>query len=102
MSVNGGAFTDLFSYTVLQSGGGGAPATWSSTTYNSIYTNTLSLGTAASNAASVVIRFVNTSTTVSAATGSNRIDNISVTEVPAPGALALLGVAGMVSSRRRR
>jgi MYXO-CTERM domain-containing protein len=30
------------------------------------------------------------------------VDNFFVTSVPAPGALALLGVAGLVGSRRRR
>lgn len=102
MSVNGGTFVDLTTYTVLQSGGGGAPGTWSSATYNPIYTNTLSLGTAASGAASVVIRFVNVEAAVSAATGSNRIDSVFVTAIPAPGAVALLGVAGLVARRRRR
>ena len=103
MSVNGGAFTDLFSYTVLQSGGGGAPGTWSSTTYNSIYTNSNIALTGADNAASVVVRFINTSAVASAATGSNRIDNIMVngTLVPAPGAAALIGLAGLVARRRR-
>jgi MYXO-CTERM domain-containing protein len=102
MSVNGGSFVDLTTYTVLQSGGGGAPGTWSSSSYNAIYTNTLSLGTAASGAASVVIRFVNVESVASAPTGSNRIDSVFVTAIPAPGAVALLGLAGLVARRRRR
>lgn len=34
--------------------------------------------------------------------GSWRFDNVTVTGVPAPGAIALLGVAGLLGSRRRR
>jgi len=102
ISVNGGNFVDLFSYNVLQSGGGGAPGTWSSTVYNPIYTNTVAL-TGADDAASIVVRFINTNATTSSASGSNRIDNISVngTLVPAPGAAALIGLAGLVARRRR-
>lgn len=102
MSVNGGAFADLLDYTVLQSGGGSAPGTWSSTTYNPIYSSTLLLGGAASNASSVVVRFVNREAAASSATGSNRIDSIFVNSVPAPGAMALLAVAGIAGARRRR
>lgn len=104
MSVNGGTFTQLQTYTVLQSGGGGAPATWSSSTYNAIYTSTINALAGTDNAASVVIRFVNNESVVSSASGSNRIDNILVngTLVPAPGAAALIGLAGMITSRRRR
>ena len=103
MSVNGGTFADVTTYTVLQSGGGGAPGTWSTSTYNSLYTSSVNLGAAADNAASVVIRFVNTSTVASASSGSNRIDNLFVngTLVPAPGAAALVGLAGLMARRRR-
>ena len=101
ISVNGGTFSDLFNYAVLQSGGTGAPGTWSSTTYNPLYTNTLDLGTLASNASSVVIRFVNSESVASVTTGSNRIDNVFVS-VPAPGAVVLFGITGLAVGRRRR
>jgi len=103
ISVNGNAFSDLFSYDVLQSGGGGAPGTWNSTTYNALYTNSISLGVGADDAASVVVRFINTTSTVSAATGSNRIDNIFVngSVIPSPGAAALVALAGVAARRRR-
>ena len=103
MSVDGGSnWTTLSAaYTVLQSGGGGAPATWSSSTYNALYTSTVALGASADEKSLVILRWV--STTTAAATGSNRIDNIVVNNaVPAPGAVALLGLAGLVGSRRRR
>jgi MYXO-CTERM domain-containing protein len=104
MSLDGGAnFSEMFAYTVLQSGGGGAPATWSTATYNAIYTNTLSLGLAAENLGQVIVRFQNAEAANSAATGSNRIDNIMIYSgpVPAPGAIALLGLAGLAVRRRR-
>jgi hypothetical protein len=101
MSVNGGAFTELLTYTVLQSGGGSAPGTWSSTTYNAIYTNTISSLAGTDGAASVVIRFE--STVSGAASGSNRIDNILVngSVIPSPGAAALVALAGVAARRRR-
>ncbi|MFM7181541.1 MAG: PEP-CTERM sorting domain-containing protein [Verrucomicrobiales bacterium] len=104
MSTNGNSFTDLFSYSVLQSGGGGAPGTWSSTTYNALYTNTFALPVSADNQANLVLRFTNSETAASAATGSNRIDNISVTVVPEPSTFAMLGLGigfgGLVRRRR--
>ena len=103
MSTDGGAnFTTLLaSYTVLQSGGGGAPGTWSTTTYNPIYSLNQSAA-AADNQADVIFRFRSLATT--AAAGSSRIDNVTIYSgpVPAPGAIALLGVAGLAGLRRRR
>ena len=103
MSTDGGAnFTTLLaSYTVLQSGGGGAPGTWSSTTYNPIYSLNQAAA-AADNQANVIFRFRSLATT--AAAGSSRIDNVMIYSgpVPAPGASALLGVAGLAGLRRRR
>ena len=103
MSTDGGNnFSELMSYTVLQSGGGGSPGTWTSSAYNPIYTNTFSVSSAADNLSQVIFRFQNFESAVSAATGSNRIDSILVSGVPAPGAVALLGLAGLAARRRRR
>jgi len=100
-SIDGVNWTTVTAYTVLQSGGGGSPGTWTSVTYNPIYTNTQAL-VGAENATELRIRFRSTVTT--AATGSNRIDNVTISGelIPAPGALALLGVAGLTGAARRR
>lgn len=103
MSVDGGSnwTTVLESYTVLQSGGGGAPGTWSSLTYNSLYTTTVALA-GAENQSQVIVRFRATGA-AGGATGSNRIDSVLFYSgpVPAPGAIALLGLAGLAGRRRR-
>ena len=105
MSVDGGAnFTTVNAgYSVVVAGGTGTGTNaWNTTTPQSGFTTTTIAGATASGKASVIFRFVNTSTANGG--GTNRIDNILVTGnvVPAPGALALLGVAGLVGSRRRR
>lgn len=92
MSTNGTDFTSLTTYSVLQSGGGGSPGTWSTTVPNSLYTNTFALPQSAENQAKLYLRFTNIEAAVSSASGSNRIDNIAVTAVPEPSALALVGL----------
>jgi len=103
LSIDGGAFQDIFTYSVLQSGGGGSPGTWSTATYNSLYSFSGMALTGSDNAASVVVRFVSL-VTPSSFSGSNRIDNIFVNGsfIPAPGAAALVGLAALVAGRRRR
>jgi hypothetical protein len=103
MSVNGGTFTALNPSFALAS-----TITFSSTTYNPLATNTLSLGAAANNAAEVVVRIralvdsVNSTGSYQAG-GTARVDNIMIngTLVPAPGAAALVGLAGLIARRRR-
>ena len=63
-----------------------------------------SLGVASglNNAANAYMRV--TFTGASSSTGNNRVDNFqfNADAIPAPGAVALIGLAGMVASRRRR
>jgi MYXO-CTERM domain-containing protein len=104
MSVDGGAnfSTVLASYTVAQAGlSGSGTTTWNSVTNQAGFTTTISGLSAAAGQASLIFRIQSTVTT--AAAGTNRVDNINVYSgaVPTPGAIALLGVAGLVGRRRR-
>ena len=106
MSTDGGAnFTTLLaSYTVVQAGLAGTGTTsWNTITNQTGFTTTTIVGISAANQGNVLFRFSSLSTTAAAGTG--RVDNISVTgalvAVPAPGAVALIGLAGLVARRRR-
>jgi hypothetical protein len=106
VSYDGGTnFTTLSNdYVVLQSGGGGSPGTWSSVTFNPIYrTSNVAAGAGADNNGLVIFRFV-AQTAGSAATGTGRIDNVTIEGnlIPSPGAMALMGLGGLVAARRRR
>ena len=95
LSVDGGStFSSLGSYTVNQvSWSATVPVTTSSFGY---------LASAADNQIGIIIRFKVVTAGTSTTTGTNRIDNIVVSGViPAPGAVALIGLAGLVSRRRR-
>ena len=104
MSTDGTNFsTILASYTVIQAGATGSNTlAWSvANGVQSAFTTTVSGIAGADNQATLLFRFVNLSTVATG--GTNRIDNISVsgTLVPAPGAIALLGVGGLLAGRRR-
>ena len=105
MSIDGGSTftTVLASYSVVQAGVAGSGTTaWNATTNQAgFFTTTVSGLTAAANQTSVIFRIQSTVTT--AAGGTNRIDNVQVNSgaVPSPGAIALVGLAGLVARRRR-
>ncbi len=106
VSTDGGAnFTTLLaSYTVVQAGlAGSGTAAWTALTNQTGFTTTTIIGISAANQGNILLRFSSLSTTAAAGTG--RVDNISVTgalvAVPAPGAVALIGLAGLVARRRR-
>lgn len=96
-SADGTNFDDLLTYEVLST------PSWSSTTYRPEHTfGAVSLPAAAADQATIYIRLTSLETTASG--GTNRVDDIIIsgTLIPAPGALALLAVAGLVGVRRRR
>lgn len=115
-STNGTTFTDFISYAVLANA---APNTvWNGTTANSLYTfaNNLSSITALDNQSSIFFRLINTSTVsanggVVATTGTDRVDNFSITATPAapvplPPSVWMMGaglaaIAGVVRRRRK-
>ena len=104
MSTDGTNFsTILASYTVIQAGlTGTGTLAWSvANGVQTAFTTTIASIAGADNQASLTFRFVNLSTV--AIGGTNRIDNIVVSSgpIPAPGAIALLGLAGLASRRRR-
>ncbi len=112
MSTNGGtSFSTLVAtYTPIVAGASGSgTASWSSGSNQAAFTTSLNLNASADDAASVIVRIralvdsVNGSGVYQAG-GTARIDNIMVngSAVPAPGALALVGLAGIAGVRRRR
>ena len=104
MSTDGTNFTTILaSYSVIQAGLAGTNTlAWSVVNgVQSAFTTTIASIAGADNQASLTFRFVNLSTVATG--GTNRIDNIVVSSgaIPAPGAIALLGLAGLATRRRR-
>jgi hypothetical protein len=103
-SVNGSAFTDFASYSVLVNGASPNPS-WNSSTASAAYSFTFNLTgvSALNNASSVAFRLVNTSTTSAngsaiGSSGTSRIDNFAVqgTAVPEPGP-GMLGLGSVLA-----
>ena len=91
-SVNGGGFIPLTSHAAQNT------STWV------LHTADLSAVAAADNVASLVIRLTFSGGSTTSSAGNNRYDNVQInaTQIPTPGALALVGMGGLVAARRRR
>ena len=105
ISTDGGSnFTEILpslSVIVNAASPTGAGA-WTSATYNAAYTTTINNVTAAANQNSLIVRWVALANGT-ATGGTVRMDNVQVqgTLLPAPGAAALVGLAGLMARRRR-
>ena len=102
ISTNGGSSWSTVGTVVVLQNGAAPNASWNSTTSQAAYTTTFSGISAADNQASLLIRWIATSAP-GATGGTARIDNVQIqgTLVPAPGAVALVGLAGLMARRRR-
>lgn len=104
-STDGISFSTALSYAVLINAAPNAPWT-QNPPRNAAYT--FSTGILADNVASLTVRLVQTSNVSTnggtvAATGTSRVDNVQISgNIPTPGSLGLMGVAGLVAVRRRR
>jgi MYXO-CTERM domain-containing protein len=105
-STDGVTFTSLATTTVLANAS--PNPVWNATTASPIYTTgPLAAPAALNNQAIVYFRLVDMSTVSAnggtvATAGTDRIDNVTISSVPGPGAAALLGVGGLIVLRRRR
>jgi len=105
ISTDGGAnFTDILASmpVIVNAGSPTGAGNWTSATYNAAYTTTINNVTAAANQNSLIVRWV-ALVGGTATGGTARMDNVQVqgTLLPAPGAAALVGLAGLMARRRR-
>lgn len=102
ISTNGGSSWSTIGTVVVLQNGATPNANWNSTTYQAAYTTNITGITAAADQATLLIRWISTSASSSTG-GTARIDNVQIqgTLVPAPGATALVGLAGLIARRRR-
>ncbi|MCC6679255.1 MAG: PEP-CTERM sorting domain-containing protein [Phycisphaerales bacterium] len=95
----------LADYVVLPNGGTGTTGAWSSTGAPKLEYRfgPVAGGAGLDSQATVSFRMVN-KVTPGGTAGTNRVDNVTIegTFVPAPSSAALIGLAGLVASRRRR